>query len=107
MMRVNSSFDSPTPSGSADLKSVFGKSVDDQTVAMTPRQMLRGLGEAAEKFEKTLQKINDAVFGSGPFPSRPGDISAGEKQWNIYVHQQDNRPYSEGGSGAFDRAKRR
>jgi len=104
-MRVNSSFDSPTPSGSADLKSVFGKPVDGQTVAMTPRQVLRELGKLAGGVEAGLQRFNDAVFGSGPSPSRPGDISAGEKQWNIYVHQQDNRPYSEGGSGAFDRAK--
>lgn len=117
-MRVNTGFDSSFAPRS-DLNSMFGNpSAGVQTIAMTPGQVLDAAKAVANLFNPNvpapapLQAVHDAVFGSGRGGSKPrgGDgpsnnpeqLSDGERQWAIYAHGNDKKPFGQGGSGVYD-----
>ena len=111
--------------GSFDTAKYDGYMDDDNEVAMTPGQLLGRMGgamkdragravkEASDFLNKPVvtapgvspweQNLHNAIFGKpNSAPSRPGQLSQGEVDWQNYAHSKDKTPYNRGGSGALE-----
>ena len=103
----------------------YGMGGDNDAVAMDPSQLLGRMGgamkdragravkEASDFLNKPVvtapgvspweQNLHNAIFGkSNSAPSRPGQLSQGEVEWQNYAHSKDRTPYNRGGSGMYE-----